>query len=348
MGGQRRHVDLVIADRPELPQPDVAGPGRRQLRRCKEVRIDDGVDRRIGDLVDERPVWVDQHHVVGPGERLDQVPSPRFPVRGAPRCGDRSTRIWRRAGRSSVAPIVNRVYASRSAGPRRLRRGKVGSGPMAQLDRPPSGRCQRRADRGASNRPSRREPPEPPAIDLRSDVLSPPTPEMFEAMAAARIGWTLRSEDASVTRLERLGAAMLGTEAALFVPNVDDGEPARAPRRARRAERRCCSTASPTSTSSSGTPSRWAVSSPERCRQTAAISPWTKWRRPSPMAPVAGRPRSACSCSRTRTRSRVALRSRRTRPDRLAAAAHASGALVHLDGARLFDAAVALGVPPTR
>ena len=59
-----------------------------------------------------------------------------------------------------------------------------------------------------------------PEVDLRSDVLSPPTPAMFEAMERARIGWPLRGEDPSVTELERLGAATLGMEAALFVPNA--------------------------------------------------------------------------------------------------------------------------------
>lgn len=65
-----------------------------------------------------------------------------------------------------------------------------------------------------------RPPDPPPVVDLRSDVLSPATPEMFEAMARAEIGWTLKGEDPSVARLERHGAALLGTEAALFVPNA--------------------------------------------------------------------------------------------------------------------------------
>jgi threonine aldolase len=59
-----------------------------------------------------------------------------------------------------------------------------------------------------------------PAIDLRSDVLSPPTPAMLEAMTRARIGWPLRREDPAVNGLERLGAETLGMEAALFVPNA--------------------------------------------------------------------------------------------------------------------------------
>lgn len=59
-----------------------------------------------------------------------------------------------------------------------------------------------------------------PRIDLRSDVLSPPTPAMFEAMERARIGWSLHQEDPSVLRLEAIAATTLGVEAALFLPNA--------------------------------------------------------------------------------------------------------------------------------
>ena len=58
------------------------------------------------------------------------------------------------------------------------------------------------------------------AIDLRSDTLSPSTPAMFEAMAAARLGMASRGEDEHVLRLEARGADLLGTEAAAFLPNV--------------------------------------------------------------------------------------------------------------------------------
>lgn len=59
-----------------------------------------------------------------------------------------------------------------------------------------------------------------PAVDLRSDVLSPPTAAMFEAMTRASIGWPMRGEDPSVDHLERMAAALLGLEAAVFVPNA--------------------------------------------------------------------------------------------------------------------------------
>jgi threonine aldolase len=55
-------------------------------------------------------------------------------------------------------------------------------------------------------------------IDLRSDVCSPPTDEMWTAMRAAPLGWASIGEDPSVLRLETLGASLLGKEAAVWVP----------------------------------------------------------------------------------------------------------------------------------
>jgi threonine aldolase len=58
-----------------------------------------------------------------------------------------------------------------------------------------------------------------PLIDLRSDVLSPPTEEMFAAMAQARVGWALEGEDPSTFELEREAAQLLGMESAVFLPS---------------------------------------------------------------------------------------------------------------------------------
>jgi threonine aldolase len=54
-------------------------------------------------------------------------------------------------------------------------------------------------------------------IDLRSDTVTLPTPAMRKAMAAAEVGDDVYGEDSTVNRLEALTAARLGTEAALFV-----------------------------------------------------------------------------------------------------------------------------------
>ena len=56
-------------------------------------------------------------------------------------------------------------------------------------------------------------------IDLLSDTLTRPTPAMRAAMAAAEVGDDVFGEDPTVRQLEERIAAMLGKEAALFVPS---------------------------------------------------------------------------------------------------------------------------------
>jgi threonine aldolase len=54
-------------------------------------------------------------------------------------------------------------------------------------------------------------------IDLRSDTVTRPTPEMREAMARADVGDDVYGEDPTVSALEELAADLLGKEAGLFV-----------------------------------------------------------------------------------------------------------------------------------
>jgi len=57
------------------------------------------------------------------------------------------------------------------------------------------------------------------SVDLRSDTVTRPTPAMRAAMAAADVGDDVFGEDATVRRLEETIAAMLGKEAAIYVPS---------------------------------------------------------------------------------------------------------------------------------
>jgi len=56
-------------------------------------------------------------------------------------------------------------------------------------------------------------------IDLRSDTVTKPTPEMRAAMAQAEVGDDVYGEDPTVNALEAKAAYLLGKEAALFVPS---------------------------------------------------------------------------------------------------------------------------------
>lgn len=56
-------------------------------------------------------------------------------------------------------------------------------------------------------------------IDLRSDTVTRPTLAMREAMASAEVGDDVYAEDPTVNALQRRAADLLGKEAALFVPS---------------------------------------------------------------------------------------------------------------------------------
>jgi len=56
-------------------------------------------------------------------------------------------------------------------------------------------------------------------VDLRSDTVTKPTPEMREAMAEAEVGDDVYGDDPTVIKLQEKAAEMLGKEASLFVPS---------------------------------------------------------------------------------------------------------------------------------
>ena len=56
-------------------------------------------------------------------------------------------------------------------------------------------------------------------VDLRSDTVTTPTPEMRRAMAEAEVGDAWYGDDPTVNRLQEMVAELLGKEAALFLPS---------------------------------------------------------------------------------------------------------------------------------
>ena len=59
----------------------------------------------------------------------------------------------------------------------------------------------------------------PPPYDFRSDTVTQPTDAMRQAMARAKVGDDVLGEDPTINELETAGADFLGKEAALFVPS---------------------------------------------------------------------------------------------------------------------------------
>lgn len=57
------------------------------------------------------------------------------------------------------------------------------------------------------------------AIDLRSDTVTQPTEEMRQAMACASVGDDVYGEDMTIRELEEQSAQLMGKEAGLFIPS---------------------------------------------------------------------------------------------------------------------------------
>lgn len=152
-------------------------------------------------------------------------------------------------------------------------------------------------------------------IDLRSDICAAPTDEMWEAMRSARLGWATYGEDESVLELERRGAELLGKEAAVLVAT--------------------CTLANLAAVLSLSRPGDRVLVDAD-AHVVVNEGDW--------LAHVArlqvGEPAAVVLLENTHTRrGGVVLSVEKTRE--LAARAPRS----HLDGARLANAAVALGVP---
>src|SRR5919106_1887278 len=60
-------------------------------------------------------------------------------------------------------------------------------------------------------------------IDLRSDTVTRPTPEMRKAMGAAEVGDDVFGDDPTVNALQEQAADLLGKEAGLFAPTGSMG-----------------------------------------------------------------------------------------------------------------------------
>jgi threonine aldolase len=56
-------------------------------------------------------------------------------------------------------------------------------------------------------------------IDIRSDTVTNPTDEMRKAMAEAEVGDDIYADDPTINKLEKLGAKVMGKEASIFVPS---------------------------------------------------------------------------------------------------------------------------------
>jgi len=185
------------------------------------------------------------------------------------------------------------------------------------------------------------------SIDLRSDTVTLPTDAMRRAMAEAEVGDDVYGEDPTVRRLEELGAEMVGKEAALFVPTGTMGNQVAVMTHTRRGEEVILEADSHIFFYEVG--GLAALSGVQ-----ARTVPGRRGAMDPGQVEAAVRednihfPRTALVClENTHNRSGGTV----VPLENMAAVADVArrhGAAVHLDGARIFNAATALGVPPSK
>ena len=182
-------------------------------------------------------------------------------------------------------------------------------------------------------------------VDLRSDTLTKPDPAMRRAMADAEVGDDVLGEDPTVRELEELAAELLGKEASLFVPSGTMGNEIALHLHARPGTEVICEATSHVyayemagMAALSGLLARpvradRGMLTPELVE--AAIAPNVSYQAPSGLLSLENTSNIAggCVCA-----PQV--------QEATAAVARRHGLPVHLDGARIFNAAITLGVEP--
>jgi threonine aldolase len=181
-------------------------------------------------------------------------------------------------------------------------------------------------------------------IDLRSDTVSQPTSAMRRAMAQAEVGDDVYGEDPTINRLQDLSAAMTGKEAALFVPSGTMGNLAAVLAACGRGDEVILGTKAHTFLYEAGGIS--ALGSVHSCQipnqpdGTLALEDIRSAIRPDDQHQPVSR---MITLENTHNRcGGVALTPEYTRE--VAEFAKEKGLHLHLDGARIFNAAAALGV----
>jgi threonine aldolase len=181
-------------------------------------------------------------------------------------------------------------------------------------------------------------------IDLRSDTVTQPSPAMREAMYRAEVGDDVYGEDPTVNRLEALAAERLGKEAALFLLSGTMGNLVGILSQTRRGDEAIVGAhAHIFVNEAGGAAALGGVQLFPIPTERGAMDPDVV--EASIRADNVHFPRTALVCLENTANRDGGAAVSVADTNAVAAVAHRHGIRLHLDGARLFNAAVALGVP---
>ena len=182
------------------------------------------------------------------------------------------------------------------------------------------------------------------AIDLRSDTVTKPSPEMRRAMFEAEVGDDVYGEDPTINRLEAMAATTFGREAALFVPSGTMGNQIAIKLHTHHGQEVICEERGHVFNYEMAMMAHFSGVVPRTVWAEDGILTWrhvqSKLKTKSYHAAQTG----LVTLENTHNMAGGTI----TPPDifdEVCDQVHAAGLPVHLDGARVFNASVALGIP---
>ena len=184
-------------------------------------------------------------------------------------------------------------------------------------------------------------------IDLRSDTVTQPTAEMRRAMAEAETGDDVYREDATVNRLEERAAEVAGKEAALFVPTGTMGNSIAIKLHTRHGQEVVCETRSHVFNYELSMMAWVAGCVARPITAPGGILTWNNIRREVRPLGAYQAPTGLIEIENTNNMTGGTVYPLEV-IDEICESAHEMGLPVHMDGARVFNAAATLGVPVAR
>ena len=182
-----------------------------------------------------------------------------------------------------------------------------------------------------------------PAIDLRSDTVTKPSPEMRRAMFEAEVGDDVYAEDPTINRLEKRAAEIFGREAALFVPSGTMGNQIAIKLHTHHGQEIICQERSHVFEYEMAMMAHFSGVVPRTVRGEDGILTWEDVK-----SKLRGKSYHAASTGLVTLENTHNMAGGTIIPpevfDEVCDRTHDAGLPVHLDGARVFNAAVALGI----
>ncbi len=184
-------------------------------------------------------------------------------------------------------------------------------------------------------------------IDLRSDTVTKPSPAMRRAMFEAEVGDDVYGEDPTINRLEKRAAEVFGREDALFVPSGTMGNQIAIKLHTHHGEEIICGERAHIFEYEMAMMAHFSGVVPRTVSAQDGVLTWKLVEPKLKSKSYHGAKTGLISVENTHNMAGGAV----TPPgifDELCDRAHAMGLPVHLDGARVFNASVALGIPVAR